>query len=191
MTRPSSLAKIKSFLQVDDDSVKTNCFKFLHHVLCRTFDTTVSNEILSASSFGGFASANQDSKKTEEKELQEMKNSVKEELFQFMSEIVQLVIAFDFSITSSVSSSDKELTFAEILGAQSRDLPRFGMMRMSALEVIDKLHMCYGLRMLEVFKEADLFSSLIKMYALYPYNDIALRYVSNILCFTLDHKLAK
>ena len=45
--------------------------------------------------------------------------------------------------------------------------------------------------MLEVFKEADLFSSLIKMYAFYPYNDMALRLVSNILSSALDDKLAK
>lgn len=96
MTRPSSLAKIKSFLQVDDDDVKTNCFKLLHHILCRTFDASISNEMLSAGSFGGFSSFNTDSKKIDDKDLQEMKNSVKDDLFQFMSEIVQLVIAFDF-----------------------------------------------------------------------------------------------
>lgn len=45
--------------------------------------------------------------------------------------------------------------------------------------------------MLEVFKEADLFSKLLSMYALFPYNDMALRYVTSILSFALDHKLAK
>jgi len=64
-------------------------------------------------------------------------------------------------------------------------------MRLSALEILDKMQLCYGLRMLEVFKEADIFSKLIKMYGLFPFNDIALRFVSNVLCFGLDDKLAR
>mmetsp|Transcript_21998 Transcript_21998/g.29392 ORF Transcript_21998/g.29392 Transcript_21998/m.29392 type:complete len:104 (-) Transcript_21998:449-760(-) len=64
-------------------------------------------------------------------------------------------------------------------------------MRLSALELVDKMSSCYGLTMLWAFKEADLFSSLIKMYAFYPYNDMALRLVSNILSSALDDKLAK
>ena len=108
-----------------------------------------------------------------------------------MSDIVQLVISFDFQVTSGLSSTDKELSFAQIIGSERQDLPRLGMMRLAALELIEKLQTCYGLRMLEVFKEADLFSSLLKMYALYPYNDIALRYVTNVISFALDPKLAK
>jgi hypothetical protein len=64
-------------------------------------------------------------------------------------------------------------------------------MRLAALELLDKLQLCYGLRMHEIFKEADLFTSLLKMYALYPYNDIALRYVTSIFMFALDPKIAK
>ena len=64
-------------------------------------------------------------------------------------------------------------------------------MRLTALELLDKLQLCYGLRMLEVLKEADLFMSLLKMYALYPFNDIALRHVTSILTYSLDHKIAK
>lgn len=45
--------------------------------------------------------------------------------------------------------------------------------------------------MLEVFKDADLFTSLIKMYAFYPYNDMALRLVTSVLSSALDDKLAK
>jgi len=45
--------------------------------------------------------------------------------------------------------------------------------------------------MLEVFRDADLFSSLIKMYAFYPYNDMALRLVTSVLASALDDKLAK
>ena len=45
--------------------------------------------------------------------------------------------------------------------------------------------------MLEVFKDADLFTSLIKMYAFYPYNDMALRLVTSVISSALDDKLAK
>ena len=64
-------------------------------------------------------------------------------------------------------------------------------MRLAALELIDKLQSCYGLRMLEVFRDADLFSSLLKMYALYPFNDIALRHVTNVISHAIDTELAK
>ena len=64
-------------------------------------------------------------------------------------------------------------------------------MRLSSLELLDKLQICYGLPMLEVFREADLFTVLLKMYALYPYNDIGLRYVTSIISYALDHTLAK
>ena len=65
------------------------------------------------------------------------------------------------------------------------------MMRLAALELIEKLNSCYGLPMLEVYQEADMFTSLLKLYALHPYNDIAHRYVTNVIAFALDHNLAK
>ena len=55
MTRPSSLERIKSFLQIDDEGVKTNCFKLLHNLLCRTFDKPVENDWNSVSSAGVFS----------------------------------------------------------------------------------------------------------------------------------------
>ena len=64
-------------------------------------------------------------------------------------------------------------------------------MRLSALELIDKLQLNYGIRMLEVIKETDLFPSFLKMYALYPYNDIALKHVTNLISYALDPALAK
>jgi len=64
-------------------------------------------------------------------------------------------------------------------------------MRLAALELLEKLQLCYGIRILEVFKDADLFTSLIKMYAFYPYNDMALRLITSVLSSTLDDKLAK
>ena len=45
--------------------------------------------------------------------------------------------------------------------------------------------------MLDVIKETDLFPSLLKMYSLYPYNDIALKHVTNVISFALDPSLAK
>lgn len=65
-------------------------------------------------------------------------------------------------------------------------------MRLSAIELLDKLQQSYGIRMLDVFKETgSLFPSLLEMYARYPYNDIALRQVTNIIAHALDSELAK
>ena len=64
-------------------------------------------------------------------------------------------------------------------------------MRLAALELLHKLHLSYGLRMLEVIRDADLYPSLLKMFELYPYNDVALRHCTNIILFAIDHKIAK
>lgn len=85
MTRPSSLESIKSFLQIDDEEVKTNCFKLLQHILSRTFDSPQNNDWQSMSS--GF-SLSKEASKNDEQELTEVKKSVKEEMFPFMREIV-------------------------------------------------------------------------------------------------------
>ena len=69
--------------------------------------------------------------------------------------------------------------------------PKLGLMRLAALELLDMLQMHYGIRMLDIYREADLYTSLMKFYALYPYNDIALRYVTSILAHALDIELAK
>ena len=63
-------------------------------------------------------------------------------------------------------------------------------MRLAAIELLDKLHMSYGLRMLEQFVEDDVFTILLRMYDLYPFNDVALRCVTNIIAHALDNKLA-
>ena len=65
------------------------------------------------------------------------------------------------------------------------------MTKLSALELLDKLHKCYGIRMLEAFREADLYSTLLEYYEVFPYNDIALKLITNIFAHTLDHKAAK
>jgi len=45
--------------------------------------------------------------------------------------------------------------------------------------------------MLQSFKETDLYSTLFEYYEVFPYNDIALSIITNIIAHTLDHKLAK
>jgi len=44
--------------------------------------------------------------------------------------------------------------------------------------------------MLDVIKEADLFQSLLKIYELFPYNDIVLRHVTSIIAYALEPTLA-
>ena len=62
-------------------------------------------------------------------------------------------------------------------------------MRLAALQLLDKLQACYGLRMLEIFKEADLYNSLLRMYPLYPYNDMAMLHITSIIANAIDPKL--
>ena len=184
LVRPSSLEQIKKSLQEDDDSVKTNCFKLLRNILTRAFDSDPSGEDL------GYWNAPQSNNQEAKNDDLEIKKTVREELFDFMSQIVQLVIAFDLAIApNGTSSHDKELNFTEIIGAGN--VPRLGLMRLTALELLDKLQSCYGLRILEVYKDSDIYVSLMKMYAFYPYNDMALRYVTSIIAYALDNQIAK
>mmetsp|Transcript_8906 Transcript_8906/g.10938 ORF Transcript_8906/g.10938 Transcript_8906/m.10938 type:complete len:107 (-) Transcript_8906:832-1152(-) len=106
MTRPTSLSQIKTFLQNDDENVKTNCFRLLLHIMGLVFNTNQDNDWQSMRSFSAYNS-NKDACKNEEQELQEIKKSVKDELSVFMSDIVQSVIAFEFSTSSGVSTTDK------------------------------------------------------------------------------------
>jgi hypothetical protein len=66
-------------LKIDDDTVKVNCFKLLHHILHRTFDTATTTD------WQGMASGNfspkKEASKSEEAELLEVKKSVREDLF--------------------------------------------------------------------------------------------------------------
>jgi len=111
-----------------------------------------------------------------------------------MGPIVQLVISFELSLANGTPSSERsELKIGEIIGrsGSSGSAPRLGLMRLAALELLDKLHLCYSIRMLDVFREADLYTSILKFYALYPFNDIALRLVTNILAYAIDESLVK
>ena len=116
MTRPSSLEQIKSFLQIDDEAVKTNCFKLLHNLLCRTFDKPAQNDWNSVSSAGPF-SPNKETSKSDEHELQEIKTSARDDIFQFVSPIIQNVIVFELSLTNGTPSTEKELKITEIIGS--------------------------------------------------------------------------
>lgn len=78
-------------------------------------------------------------KKTEEQELQETKNTVKEELFQFMSDIVQLVISFELTISEGIPSTERSLTISEIVYRKDNTAPRLGLARLAAIELLDKL----------------------------------------------------
>ena len=120
-----------------------------------------------------------------------MKEIVKGELFPVMSDIVQLVITFELTISDGVPSTERELKISEIIWREDKLVPRLGLVRLSALELLDKLQLSYGLRMLEKFKDEDLYSTLMKMFALYPFNDIAHRYIVNIISFALDKKIGK
>ena len=115
MTRPSSLASIKSFMKVDDDEVKANCFRLLQHILSRTCDSPQNNECQSTSS--GF-SLSKEATKSEEQELATMKKSVKEEMFPFMREIVLDVLIFEFSTIPELANTagDRDLSITAVIG---------------------------------------------------------------------------
>ena len=89
------------------------------------------------------------------------------------------------------STERGEICLISEIAFKGGSFPKLGLMRLAALELLDMLHTFYGLRMLDVYREADLYNALIKFYALYPYNDIALRYVTSILANALDVDFAK
>ena len=99
------------------------------------------------------------------------------------------VISFDLRLIQQ-DERGSELTFDTVLGART-SASRLGLTKLAALELLDKLHKCYGVRMLEAFKEADLYSTLLEYFEAFPYNDIALKLITNIIAYTLDAKAAK
>ena len=116
LTRPSSLEQIKEFLQIDDDAVKVNCFTLLRHILSRIFDP-VQTDSWSSLSSGNFSPNKEASSKNEEQELADVKKSVKEDLFQFMSTIVQVVIAFELSAGSAATEPEEGAAHARTITA--------------------------------------------------------------------------
>ena len=103
----------------------------------------------------------------------------------FTSQIVNLVISKELAVPNEREKSNTGRRITDLMSK-----PRLGLMRLSALELVDKLQLSYGLRMREVFREADLFSSLLQMYALYPYNDMGLRHVTSIISYSMDPEMA-
>lgn len=107
-----------------------------------------------------------------------------------MKTVVTEVIAFDLNHLEGLSFADlKTVTVRQLLSEESR--PRLGLFRLAELELLDKLQACYGIRILETYKETELITALVKLYALFPFNDMAMRYVTGILANTLDTGLAK
>lgn len=102
MTRPSSLEQIKQFMQIDDDTVKANCFGLLLHLLERTFDKNAdaSGEDCEDEWSVSFAPEKTDEEKASEKELAGTRRTAQEDLFEFMGPIVQLVIAYEISLVN-------------------------------------------------------------------------------------------
>lgn len=178
----STFEQVIKFLRVNDDAVKTNCFKLLLNILSRIFEKAPTNEF-KIFEMGMLSSNNTKMSKDDEQELQQLKVKARESCFGFASQIVKEVISRELTFT------DQTITGTNISDFANR--PRLGLMRLSAIELLDKLQLSYGIRMLDVIKEADLFPSLLQMYALYPYNDIALRHVTNLISFALDPALAK
>ena len=56
-----------------------------------------------------------DKDKGDDNELQELKKSAREEIFQFVSPIIQNVIVFELSLKNGTPSTEKELKITEII----------------------------------------------------------------------------
>ena len=78
------------------------------------------------------------------------------------------------------------LSFKQVIGNRTAPRPRLGMAKLTALELLNKLLKCYGVKMLEIYKEADLYSTLLNYYEVFPYNDIALKLVTNIIARSIN-----
>ena len=103
--------------------------------------------------------------------------------------IVSEVVSFDLRLIQTEQRG--ELTFDRVIGSRQAPRPRLGMAKLTALELLNKLLKCYGVKMLETFKEADLYSTLLNYYEVFPYNDIALKLVTNIFARSINHQAAK
>ena len=82
MVKPSSLVQIKKTIQEDDDTAKNNCYKLLLNLLSRAFDSEPGSDFGASGGFYSAASSNNQEAKNDD---QEIKNTVREELFEFMT----------------------------------------------------------------------------------------------------------
>ena len=67
---------------------------------------------------------------------------------------------------------------------------KLGNMRLASIELIEKAMTYFGIKMLKTFEDADLFSTLIKFYGLFPFNDMVLKAVTNVISHAIDYDLA-
>ena len=103
--------------------------------------------------------------------------------------IVNEVVSFDLRLISTEPRAN--LSFEQVIGNRTAPRPRLGMAKLTALELLNKLLKCYGVKMLEIYKEADLYSTLLNYYEVFPYNDIALKLVTNIIARSINQQAAK
>ena len=87
---------------------------------------------------------------------------------------------------------DAELNVSNIVVQVERlsQTNKLGNMRLASIELIEKAMRFFGIRMLKTFEDADLFSTLIKFYGIVPFNDIALKAVTNVISHAIDYDLA-
>lgn len=87
-------------------------------------------------------------------------------------------------IDLSTDATDETILRLDLTSASQK----VGMVRLASLELIKRSLVCLGPRMLAVIRDADLLSSLLKLYGLFPFSDILLFHVTGILCHALDYK---
>ena len=63
-------------------------------------------------------------------------------------------------------------------------------MRLASIELTEKAVRCFGVKMLKAFTDTDLYQSLIKLYGIFPFNDIVMSLITSILSRAIDFTLA-
>ena len=96
MTTPASLDLIKQFLQSEDSDSKTSCFRYLHHLLDRTFDKKSKSSL----QYNSLSSA-VTPRELKDNELQELEDAIENSqanLLSFLMMIVSEVVSFDLRL---------------------------------------------------------------------------------------------
>ena len=141
--------------------------------------------------FGSDANAENEKLRTE------LQKQSRDDLFQFLSLIIQAEISLDLSNATDqfetlIPLLDTELTSTNtvVQVAKLSQSNRLGNMRLVSIELLEKAMHFFGIKMLKVYEDAELYSTLIKFFGIFPFNDIALKTVSNILAHALDQEEA-
>lgn len=126
-----------------------------------------------------------------------------------MEMVVLEVIAFDLSSCVGYEQpqrkNEEDFDFDKVVGSaeslrthesdKSKLKPRFGLTNLSALLLLKRLITCFGYQILKVMEEADLGKILLDLYAVFPFNDMALSLTTEILAYMIDaeevRKIAK